>query len=128
MRGLDVVEEHAVDTENERYLREVADHGPTMEEALFSLCRTVCERLGPNHCPFGKMTRDGTCVANHSPCVIDSRQPDASAKAAAKVEEQRQAAEAEAQAARDRYMAEKAAAKKKAAEDAAKAKTGAAKK
>ena len=125
MRGLKVIEEHAVDSENERYLREVADHGPTPEEAMFSMAKTLCERLGPNHCPFAKMTREGFCVANHSPCVVDSRQPNAAEKAAEQVERERKDQEEAAQKARDDYMAKKAAEKKRAAEAKKAAEAGA---
>jgi len=72
---LNVKQESAKDTGNARYLAEVADHGFTLEEAVFKIAETLCRRLGANECPFRGQTRHGECVATHSACPYDDRQP-----------------------------------------------------
>lgn len=61
--------------ENARWRLELADDAPTMAEAIFAIARVICDRLGPQHCPFHNHTRCGECVALRSPCVMDERQP-----------------------------------------------------
>lgn len=74
MARFDPREKDAKASGNAELLREVADHGPTLEQIVFSLCKIVCERLG--ECPVKGLTRDGFCVANWSACPHDARQPD----------------------------------------------------
>lgn len=77
MSQVKISEPTAKDSTSTEYKAAVADHGPSMEQAVFAMAKALCERLGPNACPFSDTRRDGICVANWSPCVCAKRQPTA---------------------------------------------------